>query len=152
MLGNILIEYINDFSILNVILGIAAICAQVTNPPVDSTASVGGNVTLTCGVSSVGSGVEWRRYTDTSGERICFVSSTASAACGTCLGCFPCTGCYMDPITYSLTMSDLQLAHGMDYGCEWLESGDARSASVVVAGACCTLLIKLVVVSKKLTA
>lgn len=30
-------------------------------------------------------------------------------------------------------MSDLQLANGMDYGCEWLETGDARSASVVVA-------------------
>lgn len=38
-------------------------------------------------------------------------------------------------------MSDLQLAHGMDYGCEWLESGDARSASVVVAGAYCTLFV-----------
>jgi hypothetical protein len=103
----------------------------ITSPPQDSSATVGNNVTLTCGLSSTPTvGMEWRRYDATlaAGYRICYVVPPNSATCNS-----P-EMYYLDPVTFSLTITSLALTSGPEYGCKVIDNGYSEVASVLVAG------------------
>jgi hypothetical protein len=111
---------------------VSVIKAQtITSPPQDTSATVGNNVTLTCGLSSTPTvGMEWRRYDTTlaSGYRICNFVPPSSATCDS-----P-EMYYLDSVTFSLTIKSLALTSGPEYGCKVTDNGASEVASVLVAG------------------